>query len=95
MWPFKTKPASSLTQDLIERVWDVQGRLKQLEGILDERLEELSKRYRRAEQSEKRLDDKKASTPCEGDENGGKVHPALKGRRNRRERLTNRVKEAV
>jgi len=93
MWFRKTKPASPLTEELIERVWDVQGRLKQLESGMDERLEELSKRYRRAEQSEKRFEDKKASTPCDDAAEASKVHPALRARVKRREGLNNRLKE--
>jgi len=92
---FSRKKASPLSEELLERVWDVSGRLKQLEGNLDERLAELSARYRRAEQSEKRLDEKKAS-PCRDDSQGeARVHPALRGRLERRERANNRVKENV
>jgi len=95
MW-FKTKnPAPSLSEELIERVWDVNSRLKQLEGVLDERLNELSRRYRRAEQSEHRLEAKRASSPCEDDEEARVVHPALAARRKRRERLNNRIGEKV
>jgi len=93
MWFRKTKPAPSLTEELVQRVWDTQGHLKQLENTLEERLDELAKRYRRAEQSEKRLDDKKASSPCDDAEDGRKVHPALAARKKRRERLNNRVGE--
>jgi len=93
MWFSKKNTAPSLTEDLVQRVWDVQGRLKQLEQGMDERLEELSKRYRRAEQSEKRLEDKKASSPCDDEENGRRVHPYIAARRKRRENLKNRIKE--
>jgi len=93
MWFRKTKPAPGLTEELVQRVWDVQGHLKLLESTLEERLTELSARYRRAEQSEKRLDDKKASTPCDDAEDGRRVHPALAARKARREKLNNRLKE--
>ena len=92
---FKTKTAPKLTEELIQRMWDLQGRLKLLESTLEERLDELSRRYRRAEQSEKRLDDKKASTPCDDAEQGRKVHPALRARQARRDGLNSRIKEQV
>lgn len=95
MWFRKTKPAPPLTQELVEAVWDVKGHLKQLESNLEERLEELAKRYRRAEQSEKRLDDKTASSPCEDQEATRRVHPALAARLKRRERLNSQTKETV
>jgi len=92
---FRGKEASGLSEELVQRVWDVSARLKQLEGNLDERLAELSARYRRAEQSEKRLDEKRAARPCDDDEPVRKQHPYLAARRKRRERLNNRVKEHV
>jgi len=95
MWFFKRKDAPGLTQELIERTWDLSGRLKQLESNLDDRLTELANRYRRAEQSEKRLDDKKASTPCDDAENARRVHPALAARQARRDGLNSRIKEQV
>jgi len=52
---FGTKQAPGLTEELIERIWDLSGRIKQLEDRFDGSLDELSKRYRRAEQSEARL----------------------------------------
>jgi len=95
MWLFKNKDAPGLTQELIERTWDLSGRLKQLEGILDERLTELANRYRRAEQSEKRLDDKKASTPCDDEGKARKGRGYLGVRQARREGLNSRIKEQV
>jgi len=95
MWFRKTKPASALTQELVEAVWDVKGHLKQLESRFEAELDELSKRYRRAEQSEKRLTDKQASTPCEDAEASGRVHPALRARQRRRAASNNRVSESV
>jgi len=95
MWFSKKNTAPALTEELLERIWDVNGRLKQLERNLDDRLEELSRRYRRAEQSEKRLDDKKASTPCEDEASERKVHPALAARKKRRESQNNRIRENV
>jgi len=95
MWPFKTNAAPILTQELVERTWDLQGRLKHLEATLDERLEDLSKRYRRAEQSEKRLDDKKASTPCEDEGKARRPRGYLGVRQARREGLNSRIKEQV
>jgi len=95
MWFFKSKETPGLTQELIERTWDLSGRLKQLEGNLDERLTELAARYRRAEQSEKRLDDKKASAPCEDEEKVRRVHPAVRARKERQNRMNSRIKEQV
>jgi len=95
MWFFNRKEAPGLTQELVERTWDLSGRLKLLESTLDERLVELSNRYRRAEQSEKRFDDKKASTPCDDAEQVRRVHPALRARQVKREALNNRLKEQV
>jgi len=86
---FRRKPASPLSEELLERIWDLSGRLKQLESTLDERLEELSKRYRRAEQSEKRLDEKVASRPCDDASSEPRVHPALRGRAERNLRVNN------
>jgi len=95
MW-FKTrKETPGLTQELVERTWDLSGRLKLLESTMDERLVELANRYRRAEQSEKRLDDKKASTPCDDDEKVRRTHPALRARKERAQRLNNRFLEGV
>jgi len=95
MWFKNRKETPGLTQELIERTWDLSGRLKQLEGNLDERLTELAARYRRAEQSEKRLDAKKASTPCDDADQVRAVHPALRARKKRRESANNRIKENV
>jgi len=95
MWFKKGKTAPSLSEELVQRVWDLSGHLKQLEGNLEERLDELAKRYRRAEQSEKRLEDKRASSPCDDEEKVGRVHPALRSRQARLERQNNRLKETV
>lgn len=95
MWFRREKTAPQLTQELVERTWDISGRLKLLESTLDERLEELSKRYRRAEQSEKRLDEKIASGPCADGDPPRRQHPYIAARRARRERLNNRLKEHV
>jgi len=95
MWFRKTKPAPSLTQELVERTWEITGRLKLLESTLDERLVELSNRYRRAEQSEKRLDEKQAATPCDDAAESQRVHPALRARQRRRDASNNRIKENV
>lgn len=95
MFLFRRKPAPALSEELVQRVWDLSGNLKQLESRLDERLEDLAKRYRRAEQSEKRLDDKKASSPCDEPQSQPRVHPALRGRLERQQRANNHLKESV
>jgi len=92
---FRRKEAPGLSEELVQRVWDVSARLKQLEGNLDERLAELSARYRRAEQSEKRLDDKRSSGPCADDQPSRRTGGYLAVRKARRERLNNASKEHV
>jgi len=93
MWFSNKNTAQVLTQELVERTWDLAGRLKHLESTLDERLEDLSKRYRRAEQSEKRLDDKKASTPCEDEEKARRPRGYLGARQARLDSLNRRIRE--
>jgi len=72
-----SKRPEGLTKELIERVWDLGGRLEQLEDRLDAKLDDLSKRYRRAEQSEIRLEKKKASGDCADEEPSSDEHPAI------------------
>jgi len=91
MWFSGKNTAPVLTQELVERTWDLSGRLKQLESTLNERLDELSKRYRRAEQSEKRLDDKNAKGGGGCEDETPRVHPALAARYRRREAQINRL----
>jgi len=95
MWFRKTKPAPGLTEELVQRVWDISGNLKQVESVLEERLTELAARYRRAEQSEKRLDAKRASDECDDCPEEARVHPALRARQARRQSVNNRLKEQV
>jgi len=85
---FKTKQPEGLTQALVERVWDMESRLKHLETILNNQMDELSKRYRRAEQSEKRLEEKRADSPCGDDGLPSNISPAilaLKARQGKRD----------
>jgi len=91
MWFSKRNAAPKLTEELVQRIWDVNGRLKQLEGALNERLEELAKRYRRAEQSEKRLDEKTSAGPCADADAPRSVHPALRARQLRRDAVNSRL----
>lgn len=64
-WFSTPEPPSTLDQDFIQRYWDLVGRTDSLEAHLDDRLDELERRYKRAEQSERRLDEKRAKeTPC-------------------------------
>jgi len=68
MWPFSTSvPPSTLDQDFIKRYWDLSSRVDSLDAQLDERLDELERRYKRAEQSERRLDEKRDKPPCPDD----------------------------
>jgi len=68
VWPFSTQPQpNTLDQDFIARYWDLQSHVNALEAQLDERLDELERRYKRAEQSERRLDEKRVKSPCDED----------------------------
>ena len=67
---FGTKRPPALAEELVQRVWDCSSRLKQLEDRFDASLEELSVRYRRAEQSEQRLEKKRNASPCDDDDDG-------------------------
>jgi len=66
MWPFSRQlHSSTLSQDFIQRYWDLSARVDSLEGTLDARLDYLEKTYKRAEQSERRLEQKRSGeTPC-------------------------------
>lgn len=66
MFPFTPPPLpNTLSQDFIERYWDLESRVTALDAQITERLDELERRYKRAEQSERRLDEKRAKeTPC-------------------------------
>jgi len=67
-WKSTREQPSTLDQDFITRYWDLSSRVDALTAQLDERLDELERRYKRAEQSERRLDAKRADTPCPEDE---------------------------
>jgi len=93
MWPFTASPglstAPTLDQEFIARYWDLEGRVIALESNIDERLHELEKRYKRAEQAERRLNGKKP--PCEDEENEhdvGAHHLALKALKERQNRAS-------
>jgi len=96
---FSKKTAPGLSEELILRVWDLNGRIKQLEERFEAQLDELSKRYRRAEQSEARFERKKA--PCDDDqptsENGDATRgsTAVRAARRRRSRITEETHEPV
>ena len=84
----RTKEPKGLTEELIHRTWDLDGRIKQLEDRFEAQLDELSKRYRRAEQSEARFDRKAVDRDCDdgsgdsGDDVGDLAIQALKRRQN-------------
>jgi len=101
MWFRNIKQPVTLSEDLVERVWDCNSRIKQLEDRFDAQLDELSKRYRRAEQSEARFELKKQE-PCsdagvaEGADRGG-AFAALKRRQSHNSRngvASSRTEEA-
>jgi len=80
---FSRKRASTLTEELTQRVWDGNARIKQLEDRLDASLDELAKRYRRAEQSEARFERKKADKEDCDDCPEEVEHPAFTALKNR------------
>lgn len=74
---FKTERPETLLEEHVQKLWDLSSRIKQLEDRFEGQLDELSKRYRRAEQSEARLERKRVSGDCD---DGGDVrdpHPAI------------------
>jgi len=74
MWFKRTKPPLQLSEELVQRVWDLSGQIKQLEDRIDAALEDLERRYRRAEQGERRWEAKQKGSDCE-DEEGSVVRP--------------------
>jgi len=52
-WNKSPKGPQTLLEEHIQRVWDLSARLTALEDRMAASLEELSKRYRRAEQAER------------------------------------------
>lgn len=77
MWFRSTQQRPTLLEEHVQKLWDQSSRLKQLEDRFEERLDELSKRYRRAEQSEARFERKKADPECDDCEDEIAVHPAI------------------
>jgi len=77
MWFFNSKPRETLLEEHVQRTWDLASRITQLEDRLDAKLDELAKRYRRAETGERRLEEKRESPcdePLEGETDS---HPAI------------------
>jgi len=74
---FSTDKVETARIDLIERLTDLSGRLKGLEDRFDAKLDDLSARYRRAEQSERRLEEKRDSSECDDPDDDSDLHPAL------------------
>jgi len=50
----KAKAAETLLEEHVKRLWDMKARLKALEDRFESSLDELAKRYRRAEQAERK-----------------------------------------
>lgn len=86
-WSTKQPPA--LTEDLIEQVWSVTGRIKLLEDRFEERLDELAKRYRRAEQSEQRFEAKTMGDCGDGIDSDSDMPPALRALKERQGKTSN------
>jgi len=74
---FRTERPPTLLQEHVQKLWDLSSRIKQLEDRFEAQLEELSKRYRRVEQSEARFEKKKASEPSVSNGAQDQVHPAI------------------
>jgi len=77
MWFRNREQRPTLLEEHVQKLWDQTSRLKQLEDRFEERLDELSKRYRRAEQSEARFERKKEPEECDDCEDESGVHPAI------------------
>ena len=53
-WNQKAKAAETLLEEHVKRLWDMKARLTALEDRFEASLDELAKRYRRAEQAERK-----------------------------------------
>ena len=88
MWFRKSKQPPSLSQELVERIWDLSGRLKLLEDRIEQDLALNKIRFNRAEQSERRLEkkvaEKRQDSPCLEQAEAGSSHPAFAAARARR-----------
>jgi len=89
-WKKKENGIGTLSQEFISRYWDIEGRVGNLESTLDERLDELERRYKRSEQAERRLDQKRAAVPpCPDDldpaDDGGSIYALARRARESRE----------
>jgi len=83
---FSTRNKSArLDQEFVSRYWDLVGRVGHLEDRLEERLHELELRYKRSEQSLRRLDEKRQEKPCDEEKSpNGSMSPAFQEARSRR-----------
>jgi len=81
MWPFSsTSPPSSIDQDFITRYWDLKAQVDGMQLLIDDQLHEIENRYKRAEQSERRLAQKREEgSPCADEEGSpaGVQHPSI------------------
>jgi len=67
----------SIMQEHIQRLWDMSARLKALEDRFDSSLDELAKRYRRAEQSERDRKKREEKEPEAAEPVAPERHPAI------------------
>ena len=76
-WFSDSVQPSTLSQEFIERYWDLESRVTALDAQMTERLDELERRYKRAEQSERRLDEKRQDIPCPEQAEAGSVRTSV------------------
>lgn len=84
MWPFPARAQpDTLSQEFIARYWDLEAKVSAMQLLIDDQLHELELRYKRSEQAERRLENKRdeSAQPCE--EPDLSPHPALVALRRR------------
>lgn len=61
---FSFKRVQTLDEEFVERYWDLKARVGALEDRLEAALDDLQRRYQRAEQAERRLEAKQTNGPA-------------------------------
>lgn len=78
MWLFSARAQpNTLSQEFIARYWDLEAKVSAMQLLIDDQLHELELRYKRSEQAERRLEEKRdgAASPCADDDVTG--NPAI------------------